>query len=264
MKPAFPPFGALSGLLEPSSALLNSNALTCRSCCLQSPTESPRAPLRSGGSGILRSQPKAAALGGSPTVSWHASVSDKGRAERRAPLSNIFPGFGEAHGALSRETAMLASPLAPRKSPDARAEHLEPARSPPSRLGARPPAPSSAELDAMEGASPVVRAVADAPDQAQEVGAQPRPQQAAGDAAAPAGEGSAAQEKEEGGDEEEEGPGPSSTQSWPRAAAQGPERRPSVLAVFPEAGKPAGPAKPPKVLSLIASFSPDSQPLCSS
>ena len=176
----------------------------------------------------------------------------RARSERRPALSSIFPGFGsgaEAQSALSRETAVMRAPpaaAAPGEAGEEAGGELLRARS----------SAGSADLDAME----VAKVIATSPrDQAaQEAAPQlPPPQQGvAPGAASPA---SATETEEDEAADEEGGTAPSdlgrsATRTWPRAVAQGPEERPSLLAAFPDAGSTpaAGPARPPKVPSLAA------------
>ena len=99
--------------------------------------------------------------------------------------------------------------------------------------------------------SPAEGTGAERPDEAAEAAEQlPQPQQQEDAGASEAAE---AQQDDEGEGAEA---GPSSTHSWPRLVAHGPERRTSILSAFPDAGRPAPALKPPTVspLTLPASF----------
>lgn len=166
---------------------------------LQSPRT--RAGILRGGTAAGNAEGSSTPRGGSPTVSWHRSVTAKADTQRRPPLSNIFP------------AAKSASPEAPPPPPKPR-----------SNLGSTP-----LKQAAADGAADAARLTASHDEIATAAAAAPESTRSKDG-------GSCSEAAEESADV-----GARSTLSWPRSVAHGEPPRPSLLAAFPAAGQPKSP-----------------------
>ncbi|BDA42347.1 probable Na(+)/H(+) antiporter NhaH at N-terminal half [Coccomyxa sp. Obi] len=192
--------------------------------------------------------------GGSPTVSWHRSVTGKADMQRRPPLSNIFPAAGRPSPDKPRSNLSSVSP-----------------QKPPEDVSMGDMAAGSSEADKLKHSSPTGSMPAKDADSRAAVGSSstqswprsvahgesPRPSlltafPTVGQGKPPSGQAAVTIPKSSSGDDLVRGSVKqaaergtlSSTTSWPRAATQGQDARPSLFQAFPDAGKTLSPGSP--------------------